>query len=493
MANDVTARHPDYEAALPDWTLVSDVVAGDRQVKSKGDAYLPRPNKSDKSAANRDRYEQYLARAAFYPATGRTLRGLVGIAFRKWPEVELPNAMGTFESDVTGAGVPLIQHSQGTLTEIVKTGRGGLLADYPQVVGPVSRADQESGGVQPTLSFYPATAITNWRTIKRGSKLLLSLVVLKETHEIEDGFALKHETQFRVLKLISGFYQQEIHRKVKAADGQEEWRAIPELTAQPKQGNGRPWEEIPFQFVGSEKNDTEVDQAPLLGIATVNKHHFMNSADYEDSVYMNGQMQTWMSGLDQQWVDMLEEKGIYVGSRSILPLPVGGSCGMLQPDPNTLARGAMDQKEAQMTALGARLLTRGSANASTKTATEVDSDDATAHSVLSLCCDNVSKAYEQVLKWASNFANATGDVVFSIPTEFTKIVDAATLQVMLQLVQAGKMPEADLFTALRIAGYVDSEKDDEQIREEIAAQPPPANGGLEDDDEGGEGNSAAAA
>src|SRR5690606_9381542 len=127
----------------------------------------------------------------------------------------------------------------------------------------VSVAQQREGGIQPTLSFYPATAITNWRTVKRGSRVMLTLVVLRETHEAEDGFELKQEMQYRVLRMTEAGYQVEIWRKNKKENGGEEWRQAEDPVI-PKQGNGRPWLEIPFQFTGSQNNDPAIDPAPLL-------------------------------------------------------------------------------------------------------------------------------------------------------------------------------------------------------------------------------------
>lgn len=488
---DITAQHPDYAAALPEWEMIEDASAGERAVKAKGETYLPKPNCADKSAENAERYKQYVARAVYYSATGRTLQGLTGLAFKRWPEIELPASMEDFRNNVTGAGVPLIQHAQATVGGILKTGRGGILVDFPRLNREASRADQIQGGAQPTLTYYSATAITNWRTMKRGSRVVLSLVVLCETYEEVDagGFAVELKTQYRELRLENNVYKVNVWRKVRDAEGKESWQPMADMAAEPKQGNGQPWNEIPFQFIGSQNNDTAIDFAPLRDIASVNLAHYRNSADYEDSVYMTGQPQVWVMGVNEEWLEIWKKNGIYVGSRSIGAGPQGASVQMIQAQPNQLAKEAMDQKEKQLAALGARLLVPGDAP---RTATEVDSDDATAHSVLTSVCDNVSQAYEKVLAWAANFANASGEVTFSIPTEFTKVVDAATAQVLLQLVQAGKMPESDLFTALRLAGYIDSDKTDEQIRDEIGQQlpenPDDANGLNLDDPEDGTGS-----
>src|SRR5690606_25343418 len=148
--------------------------------------------------------------------------------------------------------------------------------DFPKTEGPISKADQESGGIQPTITLYGESAITNWRTIKVGSRVLLSLVVLKEAHENEDGFGVEIETQYRVLRLEvvdtnegpKRVYKQEIWRKERTDKGTTRKNAkwIIDDEFYPKQGNGQPWSEIPFVFSGSRSNDSSVDESPMEAI-----------------------------------------------------------------------------------------------------------------------------------------------------------------------------------------------------------------------------------
>ncbi|EPO7904192.1 DUF4055 domain-containing protein, partial [Acinetobacter baumannii] len=75
--------------------------------------------------------------------------------------------------------------------------------------------------------------------------------------------------------------------------------------------------------------------------------------------------------------------------------------GIVQADPNTLAREAMKDKWEKMKEMGARLIEKGSA--AKKTATESNSDDAVQHSVLSLCVVNMNEAFSMALRWAAKF------------------------------------------------------------------------------------------
>lgn len=109
MPEDITYIRDEVKAQLPLWQMVNDAAAGEYAVRDAGDLYLPRPNPTDKSPENRSRYEAYLQRAVYYNATGRTLSGLTGIAFRRWPEIVLPAGLDYLKADADGAGTTLIQ------------------------------------------------------------------------------------------------------------------------------------------------------------------------------------------------------------------------------------------------------------------------------------------------------------------------------------------------------------------------------------------------
>jgi len=463
---DVTFQRQEYRDALAAWALVSDVCAGQAAVKAKGATYLPQPNASDTSDENALRYTQYLARAAFYNATGRTLQGLVGAAFRKWPMLDAPGAIGYVAEDVDGAGVSVYQQSQSALGQVLKLGRHALLVDYPTTDAPASRADMVTGKVRATIASIDATQVINWRAERIGAQYRLTLVVIAETRETvtEDGFGLSAEPQYRVLRLTEVGYTWEI------------WRAGQkgiELAEGPfvvLDGAGRPWDEIPFTFIGATNNDSSIDAAPLYDLAEVNIAHYRNSADYEDSAYFCGQAQPWMSGLTEEWRDHLQQQGIFIGSRAPILLPQGGQFGFAQAQPNTLAKEAMDQKEAQMVALGARLVQPGSA---VKTATEAQGEQEAEHSVLSLACSNVSEAYSKALGWMARFMGADGEAALTLSQDFVEQrLDPAMLTALIGAWQSGKLPEADLWEQLRKYGVIDGEKDDETIRGELETQDP---------------------
>lgn len=461
MSTDVTATHAEYDASLSGWTLVEDAAAGEIAVKGKGETYLPKPNPTDTSKENNARYAQYLARAVYYNATGRTLQTLLGTAFGEDPTADITGAIDYALKDVDGAGVSIYQQSQMALSHVLKAGRCGLLVDYPPTSVPASRADMASGAIRARIVLYPAASVTNWRTIRVGSKTTLSMVVLRETYETVEDFAAVIEDQYRVLRLTEAGYTQEVWRE----NGSDAWVMV-EGPAVVLDASRSPWREIPFVFCGAVNNDEHCDPSPLYDIASLNIAHYRNSADYEEAAFLVGQVQPWMSGLTVEWRDHLEKTGIYFGSRAPIMLPEGGAFGLAQAAANGLAYEAMKQKEEQMIALGARLLQPGGA---VKTATEAQADSEAEMSVLSLAASNVSDAYTRALEWMAQFMG-DGAGEYRIQQDYSGgSVDAQMLSSLLLTVQAGKMPDADLWAAMRQSGLIAPDRTDEMLREELDA------------------------
>jgi len=73
-------KHDDYEYRQPDWLMIRDFVEGERRVKAKGTAYLPRLD-----GQTEDNYKAYLRRTKFFPAVDKTLNALLGLLFRQAP------------------------------------------------------------------------------------------------------------------------------------------------------------------------------------------------------------------------------------------------------------------------------------------------------------------------------------------------------------------------------------------------------------------------
>jgi hypothetical protein len=465
----VAFKCKEYAELLPRWTLIRDCVSGEEAVKAKKDTYLPRPNPEDTTPANEKRYEQYVVRAVFYNVTGRTHRELTGQVFAKDAVTEVPEPMLPFVANVDGGGMKLDQHARIALGNVLAYGRAGLLVDYPEVSGPVTIADIESGRISPSFVLFGPWDIINWRVKYVEGRVLTSLIVLNSCEMItDDGFETKTGQFFRVLRLTDdGIYSS------------EEWvfdNALNDYQMRkqtfPRDADGQPWVEIPFSFIGCENNEASPNLPPLYDMAALNIAHYRNSADYEESSYICGQPTPVFTGLTKEWVKDVLKGEIRLGARGAVLLPENAEGNLLQAEPNTMPKEAMDQKEKQMVAIGARLVEEKGGN---KSATEAAGDQAQAGSVLSSSANNVSQAYSKALQWAAQFMGQLPakreEVYYELNTEFH--LGVMTPQEQAQLIalwQAQAISETEMRNALKRSGI--AYLDDKDWKAEIEATGP---------------------
>ncbi len=455
---------------LPTFKKIRDVVKGQNAVKEQTVVYLPEPDAWSASIAtpySMARYTAYLLRAVFYGVTARTLRGLVGQVSLKPPTIKVPTLLDTVVKDATGTGVSLEKLGLKGVAETLQTGRIGLYTDYPTRKDEAATTveEQSKGLVRPTITLYQAEDCINWRVSVKGAKTFLSLVVLRETYDhSDDGFKVEKKPQFRVLRIEdNGVYSVQLWKN------NGTW--IAEEKLYPKDGKGKPLEEIPFIFVGSQDNDPTIDPAPLEDLAELNLAHYRNSADYEEGVFITGQPTPVVSGIDQTWWDNVLQKEIRFGSRSGIPLPVEGKLELIQATPNSAAYEAMVHKEEQMKGLGAKLVEVSKVQ---RTATESTQDEISETSALSTLVNNVSAGLLWSLEWCAIFSGNTtvnrdekdADkklINFELNTDFDfKDMSSEEIGAAINAWQQGAISFVEMRTSIRKSGLA-SQSDDEAM------------------------------
>lgn len=460
----VAFKRPELVAAIPEYDVIRDAIGGSTRIKAAKTKYLPRPNPGDVSAPNNARYDAYLKRAVFYGVTGRTLRGLSGQVFMRDPVIEVPETMQAVVDDTNGEGVSLTQLAKKVTNLVIPYGRSGLFVDYPKTDGLVTKLQLEEGGIRPTITGFEPWSIINWRTRKRGAVSVLNMVVLEESYiQSDDGFEVKLDTQWRVLKLSDADqYRVEIWRKAAARN----FTLFDSYT--PLDANGKPFSDIPFCFVGAENNDSEVDAPPLFDLADINVAHYRNSADHEENLYVSAQATPVLTGLNESWADKYFKEGVGLGSRAAIPLPVGGDAKLIQAEERGAIFTEMEHKERQMVALGAKLVEQKQVQ---RTATEAGLEEAGESSVLSNIANNVSLAFVWALGWAAMFVGVpeTG-IVFEANSDFdiSKMSPGERAQLIAEW-QAEAITWTEMRAGLRKSG-VATLPDDEaeaEIREAI--------------------------
>ncbi len=444
-------KHPQYGDNLKIWEAVRDACKPNG-VKDAGVKYLPRASNHEDGDPNDKRYAQYKNRAVFYGFSQETVSGLLGLAFRQGVSVD-DQGKDYIESNIDGDGVGLEQQAKSAAKNVIKYGRAGLLVDFPVTDGAVTIEAQKANGLVATINLYDTFCIKNWATTKIGAVNVLSLVVLEEKEYRADENELTVEEVIVERRLTldeDGHYMVELREDEQTID-----------VFYPKNANGQMMDRIPFYFIGSVNNDSNVDDSPLFPIADMNIAHYRNSADYENSAFLCGQPQPWGTGLTQSWVDS-NLKGFSFGAGVMLTGPEGASFGLMQVEPNTMAYEAMKYKQEAMISMGAKLI---SAQVSFNSASEAIIASASENSRLQTIIDNVESAYQMALEGLAEFMG--GEVpIFTIDTDLAAVMaDPQMAQMMVAAWQGGLIGAVDARDYLRKVGAV--ERTDEEIEGDV--------------------------
>lgn len=450
-------HHPAWAEFQPEWDMIGDCVDGERKVKKAGTKYLPHP--SDDSA-NDDptgsRYDSYKKRAAFVNATGRTLSGLIGIAFNKQPVIELKGGIEDLTGDADGEGQSLSQLIRDALSQTLQRGRAGVMTDF--TAGEERKGNNKG---RPVLRLFTAKQIINWR-VTNGKT---SLVVVRYQEPVDDpgSFELTMKTFWIELRLI---------------DGVAHWRkweqgadaiAGTELTAFTDALNV-PMKELPWSWIGASNNDHTPDSPPLADIAYLNIKHYQCEADLAEAAHTVGQPMVALTGLKDEWVERYFSDGFVVGSRKGVLLPEGGDMKFAQPEDRNLILSVAERREKQLAMLGAKLVER---NTSARTATQASDEAQTDNSILSLCAGNVEQAIHRALDFAVQFVDGGGEYTVTLNKQYEIAqLDSQAITALMGAVQSGQMRMVDFIRYQQRIGLVPQDEKAEEIEQELKDSEP---------------------
>ncbi len=475
----INTTHLQYDSLAPRWRRMRDVCDGEDAIKKAGERYLPMPNKDIRTPEAIARYENYKDRSVFVEVTKDTLDKYTGQAFKDDPVLNVDPQLDYMKRDANGAGLSIYQIAQKAFEAQLGRGRFGFFVDYPATGGEVSQADVERKALRPTINYYSPESIINWRTTVVGGKTVTTLIVLHETvyeTDPDDVFASKQVEQWRYLGLDETGYFVEVYRKNDGtiADNKEEF-VLHQDRIYPTRSKNEKWDRIPFVIGGSDANDWCEQNIPLESLAKMNLAHYRNSADYEQSVFLCGQVQPWMSGVSQTRMEALQEQKIRIGSGAMIMLEENGKFGFAQAEPNGLAGEAMDKKYLVMQALGAKL---SEAQTVQKTATQSNHESGVQNSTASMCIANLNEAISDAIMLCHEYLGITytakdGEYLFKAKQDFTiSTADGPLMTAIGGWVTSGLAPKSVAYNYQRKYNLIDAELKDDEIDELIDSELP---------------------
>ena len=386
-----------YSSMIKKWTRCRAAYGGSDDVKAGGTRFLPPLDSHEGTPVE---YDDYLQRAMFYNATGRTVDGLVGAIFNREPEFDAKaiESLGHLE-DVTMSGDSASAFASKLAREVFITGRYGTLMEMTEAG---EGADGTSGPPRPYWVGYQAEDIISTRTKRIDGGDVLCRVVLREYVEEpkeDDPFMFDEVEQYRVLYLhadegehdSSGaeFYRQDTYRQADSG----EW-VLQGQTRTPMR-RGEKMSFIPMGIVGPTGIDDCPKRPPLIDLVDVNLSHYRTMADLEHGRHYTALPTPWVSGLSSD-----DTTPLRIGSSEAWILEPGGRADMLEftgQGLGALQTAEMDKRQ-MMATLGARLL-ESQDSRGVETATAVAMRHAGDHATLRSVATSIELAITQMLRW----------------------------------------------------------------------------------------------
>lgn len=452
----VDSVHDQYSEFLPDWQLVRSAKSGERAIKAATTTYLPQPSGFDAAQAeavseNRPGpYDAYIARSQFPDWVAEALRTMLGVAFDKPAQVELPRTLEPLIEKATWMGESLDVFAKRVVSEVLQTGRYGVLCDVARLGTPY-------------LAGYVAESITNWRTNQMNNEGLavLDLVVLMDSYNVvgTDPFKPSQETQYRALWYENNTYRSDLWRKP-ASGGVYE--LVESNTPRTSRNNAYSW--IPFIIAGSTDVHPDCDEIPIIAMVRSALKHYQLSADYYHSLYMTANPTPVISGMD---ADEASHAGTHtIGSTAIWHLPhESAKAYYLEVSGNGIGaiRQAMQDAHQQALEAGAKIIDTENAESGTAKRARQRDAQATLRSVV----QSSGKAIEHALKYHAMIAGENPEsVVYKPSLEFDGAeIDAQLMTALNTAVVSRVAPKTVFWDYMRRAKLTD--KPDDEIAELI--------------------------
>jgi len=229
--------------------------------------------------------------------------------------------------------------------------------------------------------------------------------------------------------------------------------------------NGAPLSFIPFYAFGSDANELNYTDAPILPLADLNLAHYRVTADYEHGCHLSGLPTMLVAG-----VILGENEKIHVGSSVAITSPdpaahgeyieVNGNFGALENN--------LERKQRQMAVLGARILEsqKGGVEAADTMKQRANGENSVLGAMANLVSAQLTKMITFMAKWAGN----TQLVSVKLNTDFNPVgMTAQELTALVSAYQGGAISEQVLFNNLKAGEIISAAttfEDEQQAKQD---------------------------
>lgn len=485
--------HPEYQHWRSEWTKLRDVLAGQREIKRKGEAYLPAMKGADK-----DDYKIYLERATFFNMLAQTRDGMTGMVFRRDPSIKnLPpkfkDAVRRFAKD----GSSHATFAKAVLSDQSGIGRYGVLVDVTD--SPVRNAQPSSFAVG-----YAAENILDWdEVVDTAGFYVPSRVLLREfvrdlrwksdIEPLTTAKARKARAEAlasgssssplvrQTARTLGGYSYITVYRElkleeiewpsgeVKPAYVQYLYEEDPESTPIARlvpNVRGEPLDFIPFKFFGASGNTADVEKPPLLDICDLNLSHYRTYAELEYGRLFTALPVYYAPGTDS------EGTGEYhIGPNMVWEVPQGSEPGILEYTGQGLKalETALNDKERQIAAIGGRMMPGASKSVSesnNQTTLREANEQSLLLNIIQACEAGMTDVVRWWLMWRDVPLAETENLRYEINTDFLSTpIGAREMRAIQLMANDGLLPDPVFYEYMRKAEVISSDMTFEEFQE----------------------------
>lgn len=372
--------------------------------------------------------------------------------FRREPDIEYTDdELGSLTECIKNfnyEGDSLYQFASDVVFDNMQTCFGGILVDMPHTEGSLTMFEAKEKGIRPFAKYYKAESVKDWSFITENGVKYLSLVVLEEEVEKrKDEFAHEIIKQHRVIDLdenkmcrvrvFSEIEDEKTHKKQDVCTNTS-FIVI----------NGKPIDYIPFYFMPNKKPETPI----FYSLAELNKHYYMQSADYQNGVHWT----TIPTGTLTGHKPVLDKK-------TKLPVPISlgqdvfleveeaeAKFGTLQFAGEGLGHceTALKQTEEQVGVLGTRSISPDKAMSETSDAAKIHRQGENAK--LATYARNISEIFSKVLQIMADWQGVKTRCIVRFNIDFdTTTFDPNMINAIANLSRERKFPLPLIYEALK--------------------------------------------
>lgn len=382
MTIKVQDRSPEVEEMARDWSVCEALMEGTAGMREAGEEFLPRWPGEDVNA-----HETRLKTATLFPAYRRTVTVMAGKPFSKALTYgdDVPPRIRELCENVDLQGRNLHAFAADAFVHAVGYGIGGILVDYPKVMGVQTLADERQAGARPYMTMVEHDAILGWRAKLIGGMWQLTQLRLAEEAEVEDGrFGIKCVKRVRVLE--PGRY--ELWQEPEADSKIKDYTLVEEGPTS--------IDVVPFvPFYGARKKFMDA-RTPLIDLAWLNVRHWQDSSDQQKSTHFARIRLAVLIGAE-------DVQGPFnLSSDSFMRLPLGSDLKVVQGSAEAVkvGREELAALEAQMIQTGAELLVKQPGDRSaTEAANDADGNKSHLQRIAEQFEDALDAALQLMAKW----------------------------------------------------------------------------------------------